>query len=238
MSKQGGYALLVVMLVFLVLAVGGSHLFTQSRLATQVSGQQRDHAEALLLAESAMNDLFGRLISNADISGAVGSADLSELNLSTLLPDAMPALPLNYLYFIQGASASKIRSGSTPGILQGIANGEANAVAVGTVSGAAMSDVNRRVQDLFGTAVRPRLYLLNDTGLSMSSSTWAAVTAAKKAAVWVEITRSAADADMMDLYVQSTAQVGQSLAYTQRYLGSTSTGLLDMPTLGESCDAC
>lgn len=242
-TSQAGYILPFVLVLLVMLMVSSAGFFYRSTQGTQLSGATRDYDQARLLAESSMNLVLGR-ITNFSATSAVagttpavipciaaasapavndlncnGAADANEAKPASFTP-TLP-LPVGYEFFLTNGTGI---SESSPGILQLVANGEArnsaNALADQSVSTAIKA---LRINDLFISAsVRPLLLTQNRNGLTFSANNWNNEVAAEKAAVWLEIARDPdpAHATWYSLYLCSAAQIGNSKAYIQRYVGA------------------
>lgn len=222
---QRGYILPLVAVLLIALMVSSLAFFNRANDATKLSGYTRDSTQAVILAESAVNLLFGKLRSNTMTVG--------DLNNDTLLDGAQaritvatPPLPLAlpYMFYVTAAGAGIDQA--TPRILQMVADGESSAPGATTLqpatqaitfpAGAAQRLI--RLNDLFiSNAIRPRLYIQNNTGLAASNNTWATQTG-DKVAVWLEVTQNPTNPLWFDLHAAAAADVGQSRGYVQRYL--------------------
>lgn len=222
MQKQSGYVLIVSVILLAAMLIATLGYFEQSTTRLQTSGFNRDSAEALLLAESASNSLYGQFVFNDDIDND-GVADRNEL----VDEDALDQLPLFYMYFI---SSDDTINKTEPSILQLIANGEArsssNRTDITIVNNQIPVDAeNIIIDELFtdDAKARPVVYTLdNNRKLSINSTdTWTDVLdrREKVAIAWFELVRDSGSVDEVGVYVQAVAQVGQSKNYIQRFVG-------------------
>ncbi len=231
---QRGLSLILV-LVLLTIAVSTSLYFHQRLVgSTDISATTRDNSTSLMLAESALEHLRGgylnKLCTSTDCSlkdmerlGAAVAGNMDDVAaLDTLLGESK----VEYAYYVGAADLF------SPGILQRVANIDAGSGrAACTINSHAVpaADCKLDINALFGAGYRPQLYTTNANGLLVSSSLadWKAVTEASTyndtvAAAWIELTRSALDADDVDVWVQASAQVGIAKSYIQRYVGTHS----------------
>lgn len=243
--KQAGYILPFVLIFLIMLLVGSSGFFYRSIQGTQLSGVTRDYDQARLLAESSMNMVLGRVTNFSAVSPVIGTsaaiipciaaasapavndlncngtADANEAKPSSFTP-ALP-LPVGYEFFLTNAAGAGITE-SAPGILQRVANGEARNNSSSLTDQTVLTSVTAmRMNDLFISATqRPLLLTQSKNGLMFSNNSWDKEPATEKAAVWLEITRDPdpAHASWFDLYLVSSAQVGDAKAYIQRFVGA------------------
>ncbi len=232
-KQQSGYILVVSVILLGAMLIATLSFFEQSSESVQMSGYDRDSAEALLLAESGMNMLYGTFIFGSDINGD-GDID-NEVSFYISSPDLLP-----YMYFVSTVADDRI-SELAPSILQKIANGEAR-------SGQARASVdvlNNRVprvshlliNELYNadSGSRPVLYSLVNNKLTQTNTTWATTRANQQTAAvaWLELIRSTTNGPV-EVYVQAAAQVGRSINYVQRFVGSYKTTLGLVSNLNES----
>lgn len=244
--KQQGYILPLVLVLLIIMLVGSAGFFYRSTQGTQLSGANRDYGQARLLAESSMNLVLGRITNFSTASAVIntsaavvpcigaasapavndlncnGTADANEAKPSSFTP-ALP-LPVGYEYFLSNAAGAGITE-SAPGILQRVANGEARNSGNGTLgSQSVLTSISKlTINDLFiNASQRPLLFTQSKNGLNFSNNTWSSETAPEKSAVWLEISRDPdpAHASWYDLYLCSSAQVGNAKAYLQRFVGA------------------
>ncbi len=235
-----GFILPIVALLMIALMGASLAFFGRATDSSKLSGYSKDSTQAVLLAESALNRVFGRYV-----SPDVGVNDIDGNKVGDANGQGRPAgpnLPLNlpYQFFLSADGATMDQS--VPGILQRVADGEARGASATTAAPAtqaiATAPALLRVNDLFiSAATRPRLYTQGSTGLTASANTWAAETSPEKVAVWIEVVRDPdpANSDWFHLYLSAAAQVGQSRAYLQRYMGRYKDTLGGfVPTLSEA----
>lgn len=242
-SNQHGYILPLVLVMLVMLMLSSASFFHRSTSETQLSGANRDYDQARLLAESSMNLVMGRIV-NFNATSAVANTTLAEipcvapasapavndLNCNGF-PDANEAkpasfapvlpLPIGYEFFLSnGAGITE----TTPGVLQRVANGEAyNSGTALAGQSVPLNTARLRINDLFIDAnLRPLLLTQTRNGLTFSTRTWDRESAPEKAAVWLEVSRDPdpAHATWYDLYIASSAQVGNAKAYVQRFVGA------------------
>jgi len=220
--RQSGYILVVSIILLGAMLIATLGFFEQSADSVQMSGYSRDSAEALLLAESAMNMLYGTFVFNKDIDNdAIVDRD-ETYDLNNPNP-----LPLPYMYFVSAIVNAEINQ-AQPSILQLVANGEARSgtarTAVAVSSNVVPSSAgNLLINELFTATTRPVLYTLdNNNRLVSSNNTWATMRNNNQTAAvaWLELTRDTTIANSpVEIYVQSAAQVGRSINYVQRFIG-------------------
>lgn len=241
----GGYILVFVLVLMAALMVGSMSFFARANSSTQLSGATRDYDQALLLTESSMNLVLGRITNFSAASAVVstsaavipciaaasapavndlncnGAPDVNEAKPASFTP-TLP-LPVGYEYFLTNAAGAGITE-TSPGILQRVANGEARNSSNAPADQSVLTNINAlRINDLFISAgLRPLLLTQNQNGLVFSGKTWANEPAAEKAAVWLEVSRDPdpGHASWYSLYLCSAAQVGNAKAYVQRFVGA------------------
>ena len=235
-KKQSGYILIVSVILLGVMLIATLNFFEQSADSIQMSGYSRDSSEALLLAESAMNMLYGTFKFDGDIDGDE-NIDRSE---GFSLQDPSP-LPLPYMYFRSDLDTIGITA-TQPSILQRIADGEARSGTTKTAVNIANNVVPELAQhllinELFNTNTRPVLFTLNETNQLdfITDKTWAeTINENDKAAVaWLELTRPTENGPV-EIYVQAAAKVGRSINYVQKFVGTFSNTLGLVTNLSES----
>jgi len=241
---------MILVLLLLIIAVAASAFFNNSMVnSTRISGANRDNSASLLLAESAMETLRGRLLNEMDddYGGESDSCDdsceIHEIVLEGYLASSTDVLSMlteaDYVFFA-GNGTSGI-SEFRPSVLQKVANGEAAMLGSGTrvTSQEVASSMDEILcQDLF-TGGTPMLFTTgpgmdwagsattNTNHLLVASAyaSWDEQQAGNDfnktiAAAWTEITLNPADSNAMDVWVQAIAQVGWSKSYLQRYIGT------------------
>ena len=232
------------------LIIATLNYFEQSKDSIQMSGYNRNASEALLLAESAANMLYGRFVFGGDLNGD-GTNDnrqgFNETDLSNL--------PLHYMYY-RGAEttdgqedgADNIIARSKPSILQLIANGEARSATATSMTTDSAHKIPHNaaslmITDLYSTidnkTVKPILFTIDDSEngghklkIEPGTSTWTGITGNKKAAAWLELTKDPTKAGTIQIYVQAVGQIGKSKNYIQRFVGifPNSLGLIAAAT--------
>ncbi len=233
-KKQSGYILLYVTILLIALVFASGKFLERTMMSMKSSGENRDSAESLLLAESAMNLVYGQFIFDGDVDGNGAIENEGDIDNRTPinLNNALPNIELHYIYYMSDGSGINRQ---IPAILQWVANGEAIAQGDGTVGQIISPSTSTLViADLFSSDHFPLLYATDETGNLVKqnkSITWETSIATKKAAVWMELVRNPADDGGAQLYVQSAAQVGNAKSYVQRYVGAyeQTSGLLISP---------
>ena len=231
--RQSGYILIVSVILLGAMLMATLGFFQQSADSVQISGYDRDSAEALLLAESGMNMLYGTFIFGEDIDGD-GNTD-KDVSFNINNPDL-----LSYMFFVSAADDIKI-SATEPGILQRISNGQARSASHSAImitnNRVPAGDGNLLISELFNGDSAPITYEQDNITheLKNNGDSWATLrTANKNAAVaWLELIRSTDDGPI-EIYVQAAAQVGKSINYVQRYVGSYPNTLGQVTNLSES----
>ena len=235
--RQSGYIIMVSVVLLGAMLLATLSYFERSADNIQMSGYNRDSAEALLLAESAMNTLYGQFkygrdIDDDDIADRDQSFDSN--NPSTL--------PTFYMYFVSGTEPISI-SQTQPTILQKIADGEARSAArtTQTVSSHRVPvDANNLViSELYtaGNTQRPVLYILDENNrLSISNDNWTNIinNNPKAAVAWLELVLSPTGNGTIQVYAQAAAQIGSSKNYVQRYVGAYPNTLGPLGAANES----
>jgi len=227
-KKQSGYILLYVTILLTALVFASGKFLERTMISMKSSGENRDSAESLLLAESAMNLVYGQFIFDGDVDGNGAIDNKTPINLNSTLPN----IELHYIYYMSDGSGINRQ---IPAILQWVADGEAIAQGDGTVGQVISPSTSTLViADLFSSDHSPLLYTMDETGNLVkqnNSITWETLIAIKKSAVWMELVRNPADDGGAQLYVQAAAQVGNAKSYVQRYVGAyeQTSGLLISP---------
>lgn len=232
--RQAGFILPFALVLLVILIMLSAGFFNRSADSAAFSGATRDSGQALLLAESALNRLYGQFASGKNVDGQSGADKDDIKGLRTVM--ATPPSPLNVKYVFYRTGGAGIDQAS-PDILQRVANGEArNTGATLATQGVANGTAMFKTNNLFvSSAMRPMLYVRDSTGLSASgAASWDAETGAEKVAVWIELTRNPTHSGWLDVYVQAVAQVGAAKAYVQRYIGAYTDNLGGAPVVGEA----
>lgn len=219
-KRSAGYVVLLVAVILSILLVAAIDFLNQTTRSSQMAESSRDAAQARELAENAANMLYGRFIYGGDINGD-GIADKVQAGVDMTAPPV--TLPLSYAFFV---TASGAIDQALPGVLQRVADGEARAEASEIVAQRVPINVSRlMVKNLFSPGVyAPLLYVYDAAGeLVLSVKSWGDETGYQKAAVWMELVKSAAGD--LNLYVSSVGQVGAAKSYVQRFVGTYSATL-------------
>ena len=150
--RQNGFALFAALILLVIASAASGFFFNRMVSDTRISGATRDNAEAILLAESSMEWLRGRFITNLDTKAyddADDDPDMlgcvhnhpseEEINpsplatqdkceiavLQTNMADPTSQIQnFSYIYYATNDGAGITET--TPSILQYIANGEAS----------------------------------------------------------------------------------------------------------------
>lgn len=221
--REQGYVLLTVVILLGVLSVVVSQFLSRAVQATQTAGYGRDSSESLLLAESAMNMLYGQFVFDGDLNGD-GVADREQRPNLAASP---AAVPLGYMFYIAGSGPGI--EATDPGLLQRVADGEAWAQGANITTQAVASAAARiEVNDLFGNGFSPVLFVQDNNGdIVRANTTWDNTRGPRKAAAWLELVRNE-DPDSggsVKVYVEAVGQVGHAKSYVQRYIGEYSNTL-------------
>jgi len=226
-KKQKGYIVLITIMLLATLLTTSLSFFERAASNMQMTGYNRDSAESLLLAESAMNMLLGRYISLQDLDGDL-IPDRTE-NVDSLAP--IPPR-LYYMYF---TSNGLLVDQPAPSILQRVANGEARGIGNALASNLVpIANNNLRIRNLFvDVNTRPIVFNLAANNLLFinnaiqTSAAWdnAVDNNNQIAAVWFELVQNPALMGNLQIYVGSVAIVGNSRSYVQRLVGSVGTNL-------------
>jgi hypothetical protein len=240
-NRQHGYILPLVLLLLIVLLLSSAAFFNRSTNSAQISGQQRDASQTLILAESVLNRVFGRFTSgqyNDDNTTIIndldedGSTDTDFMQIYRQIPSAsaVPAddsLP-DYVYFYGGAGGV-VAAKTTTSILQAIADGESSGNG-GNVAGQNITATTQlQLRDLFVNATRHPLVfivrsdpLLNEgvPVLDPNIDTFAAWQNAGavpgRAAVWVELVVNENNPERLWIFAATVAKIGTTTVYLQR----------------------
>ena len=213
-QRETGYILIFVAIVLLALSIVSIKYFSGSISSKKVAAYSRDAEESFMLAESAMNTLYGGFIYEGDFNQDDVFDKQVPINIEAPAPFGN-----KYMYFV---SAENRIDQTIPSILQRIADGEARAIA-GEVNGAIVSATatSLRINDLFSGDSRPLVFTHSANGLQPTNNSWGA-SETPKAAVWIEVIRDTFQANQLYLFAQAAAQVGDSKSYVQRYIGEYS----------------
>lgn len=215
--QQKGYSLLAVVVLLSLFAVIALQFLDRTTKSIQISGYARDSAESLVLAEAAMNTLYGSFVYDADLDGANGPDNLTTVNTKP----GQIEISLPYMYFVNGGAGV---DQTAPSLLQRIADGEAAAQG-GAVNNHGTSAARLRIDNLFqaGNAGAPIMFVHapdEPAKLKRVTTTWSATNATRKAAAWLELTKNPLLDGTYGIYVQAAAQVGDAKAYVQRFAGT------------------
>ncbi len=216
-TPQSGYVLITVIVLLAGLLVIASQFMGRSAQSMQITGYDRDAAEALQLSESAMNWAGQQFILGGSLDG-----DNDPDNLLFIDP-ANAIITLPYVYFVSNTSAI---TNTAPSLLQRIADGQSQNQG-GTVTGARVSVApdTLKIADLTSQGATPIVFEEGNAGLrQVSNRTFDNSRAPRRAAVWIELVLSA-DAGDINIYAQSVGRVGNSTSYTQRFIGVWSNTL-------------
>jgi len=225
-KKQKGYIVLITIMLLATLLTTSLSFFERSANNMQMTGYNRDSAESLLLAESAMNSLLGQFSTrDLDVDLLIDSSE----TVNPLVP--MP-LPLYYMFF---TSAGLLITEPTPSILQRVANGEARGMGNMLASNIVpIANNNLQISDLFvDINARPVVFTLAANNLLqtnngiLNAAAWNNAVANNNqiAAVWLEIVQNPTLLGTLQVYIGSVAIVGNSKSYVQRLIGSVGTDL-------------
>ena len=226
-TKQSGYILLYVTILLIALVFASNKFLERTMISMKNSGENRDSAESLLLAESAMNLVYGQFIFDGDIDGNSPVDNRVAIDFNR----ASPSIELHYIYYVSDGSGI---NSQIPMILQWVADGEAIAQGEG-IDGQMISPSTKKliIADLFNSDSFPLLYTTNETGnlVKQNRTSWENLINTKKTAVWMELVGNPADDGAAQLYVQAAAQVGNAKSYVQRYVGAyeQTSGVLISP---------
>jgi len=232
LTKQSGYVLLYVTILLIALVFASSKFLERTMMSMKNSGENRDSAESLLLAESAMNLVYGQFIFDGDVdgNGSIGNEAAIDNRIPINFNDPLPYIDLHYVYYVSDGSGI---NSQIPMILQWVADGEAIAQGEG-ISGQIISSSTSKliIADLFTSINSPLLYNTDETGnLVKQGTSWNNLISTKKTAVWMELVCNPNDDGAAQLYVQAAAQVGDAKSYVQRYVGAyeRTSGVLISP---------
>lgn len=212
-KHQKGSALIYAVIAVLVIMSGVTAFMNRSGMDTRYGGSIRDAELARLLADSAMNRVYGRFIANGIGAGDEnGDGTYDRLQAWSLITGVGATLPLDYGFYVQTVTM--------PEVIRRVAAGDA----AGTTCAITNADVTPctalSVNDLFGLNSKPVLFVQTDRLSASAAADWTSETAKNKAAVWLEYVSNPKHAKWLDIYISSTSQVGRARAYVQKYLGS------------------
>ncbi len=212
--KNSGYILIVTLVLLSALLIISLNYLERTADSMQLSGYNREAAESLVLAESAMNFVYGNYNYGADLdkdgNNLVDSDQPIDIN-------ALNALPLPYLYFVTAAGVPAIDQ-ALPSILQRVANGEARGTGNG-INGHVVSADSQQllVQNLYSEPARPLVITLGvNNELEVSANNWADISTG--AAVWFEIVQNPVLNGSFQAYIQVVSKVGNAKSYSQRLI--------------------
>ncbi len=217
--KNSGYILIVTVVLLSALLIISLNYLERTADSLQLSGYNREAAESLVLAENAMNYVFGNFIYGADLDK--DGNNLVDINQPINI-NALNALPLPYLYFVTAAAVPAIDQ-ALPSILQKIANGEARGTGNG-INGHVVSANSQQllVQNLYSATERPIVLTLGVNneltvnGLAVTANDWANISTG--AAVWFEIVQNPVLNGNFQVYIQVVSKVGNAKSYSQRLI--------------------
>lgn len=220
-AYEGGYTLITVVVVLSVFAVISLQFMDRTVKSIQVSGYSRDSTESLLLAESAMNTVYGSFIYGVDFDGDTHPDNVAALDIQ----QDPPVIPLAYMYYVSGNTGV---DQTAPTLLQRVADGEATALA-GRINGHAIAATTNelRISNLFDQNVSPLVFEQdknNPGNITRVAKTWEQANGTRKAAGWLELVKNQ-DSGAIEVYAEATAQVGNAKSYVQRYAGVYSNTL-------------
>ncbi len=230
-TQSAGYILVVTVILLAALLVMSLSFVERTKDSLQIAGYNRGAAESVLIAESAMNLLYGRIIYNADLD-TDGINDIEE-RINFNRPE-QPPFP--YLYFV---SATNNIEQASPSILQRIANGEARGEN-GSVASHIVNPGSARlkVTDLYSGNARPIVFEFDaQNRMVVSNKSWSELEGknTKAAVAWVEMVKNDNLDGAFQFYAQAVGKAGNSKSYVQRLILKTDTVLgSDVPTLGEA----
>lgn len=237
-QNQTGYILLLAAVFLLILGIAASQMFFRSTESTNMSGAVRDQDKALLLAESALEHLRIKFATQRmDTDGTVRTADClladgttQDVCEAALLQKNMAnpdSYLFNYMFYVTSGNGLDM---DQPSLLQRLADGEATNTEASTLGAQAVTNTTQRLRipDLFGETFKPVLYTLNENGrvITSTAENWNSETNTNKAAVWIEVTQNSQDANSVDLFVQTAAQVSNAKRYLQRYVGTYNSSVM------------
>jgi len=216
-TPQSGYVLITVIVLLAGLLVIASQFMGRSAQSMQITGYDRDAAEALQLSESAMN-WAGQQFA---LGGSLDGNNIAD-NLISFDP-ANADITLPYVYFVSNTTAI---TSTVPGLLQRVADGQSQNQG-GTVTGARVSVApdTLRIADLTSNGATPIVFEEGNAGLrQVTNRTFDNIRAPRRAAFWIELVLSADTGDI-NIYAQAVGRVGNSTSYTQRLIGFWSNTL-------------
>lgn len=225
-----GYILVITVVLLAALLLMTLKFFERTSDSLQMAGYDRGATESLLVAESAMNMLFGlyQHDANLDDDGEQQIPDIQEaLDLNNW--------PLHYMYF---ASADNEINQAMPSILQKIANGEARNES-GSVNSNIVNIASQRlkVENLYAGSAKPIVFEFNaQDQIILSTKSWADIksTNSKAGVAWLEIVKNDSLQGDYQIYVQAVGRVGNSQSYVQRIIAYVDSRLGSfLPTMGQ-----
>ena len=221
-KTQSGY-ILILTIVLLAALLGISLNFLQRTSdSLQITGYNRQSSESLLLAENALNMLYGQFMYDATLDD-----DNIPDNDEAILLNDQDELPVQYLYYTVN-SDNEVQS--MPSILQKVANGEADGTSATISNHAVDSNILKLlVSDLYTNKASPIIYTLNQNNnkYEVSTKSWSELENSNDgvAAAWMELVKNDQLAGSFQIYVQAVGKVGTSRSYVQRIYGYVQTTL-------------
>jgi len=233
-KSQRAYILIFSLILLALMLVASLSYFEQSSSSLQISGYNRDSSESLMLAESAMNLVYGNFVFDKDLDDDQIVDNIAPLNIDN--PTAENGIPVEYAYYISNGTGIDQQ---LPSLLQRVANGEArNSGGTGNGHSFSASQNVLLIENLFTGSAKPIVFELNSQGqLVPSTKSWATLstTHTKSAAGWLELVRNPQLEGTIQVYVQAVSKVGDSKSYVQRLIGAYPTTLgINLGGLNES----
>ena len=137
LPRQSGYILLTVVVMLAALMVLATQFLSRSGQSVQMSGYDRDAAEAAQLTESAMNFVYGQFTYGGDLN-----SDTIADNLTSFDPIKITTFTPPYLFYVSDLTSI---TSKTPSILQRIADGQSQDTK-GTVNGARVPTLSAKLK--------------------------------------------------------------------------------------------
>lgn len=220
-SSQKGYILIITIVLLSVLLIMSLNFFKRTADSLQMSGYNRESTESLVIAESAMNFLYGRYIYNADLDGKNGIDIDVKIN-----PSKPNEIDLPYLYYVSSDGSIDQKN---PSLLQKIANGEARNIGA-TINNHEVAKTTERLQimNLYSNKAKPIVFQFNALNqIEQTETEWSAVSGnnSKAAVAWLELVKNEELEGTVQVYVQAVGKVGTSKSYVQRLIGYIPTTL-------------
>lgn len=225
LQQQRGYILIYVLILLAGLLAVSLQFLDRSVVTMKLADYSRSSNESLLMAESALNWLYGSYNNGGRYDGK--ELDRDSLDIDTDNPN-FESHP--YIFFIR--ENNRLRSG-VPDILQRMADGEARHRGGRIDKQGVDAGANHLLIADMLNAGQPMRFEKTDAFRVAPALDWDK-SANARALAWIEAVRDPSQPSRVLFYAQAVGQYDSSRSYVQRYLGSYSDTLgTDVSVLSE-----